>query len=458
MRQGRSLPYSNEAEMGVLGGVLIDNHTLDEVSARLKPDDFYAMAHAHIFEAMTGLDHGGQAIDMITLGTALEAKGVFEKCGGHSYLSRLIDATPSTANIDRHAAIVAATARRRRAITALEAAQATLYEGGQDTDAQLDDVERIVLEATGERGVPGGAVEHLGEVAYRVATEATDHTTPRERGVPSGFSDLDRLTGGFHPGDLVVVAARPAMGKTAFSAALVLNAARRGHPGLICSLEMAREQIAMRALASEAQVPMQTIRLGQLGPEAEHDLFEAGIRLGNLPVLVDDRPGLSVGRVRAGARRARARFNGRLSLLVVDYLQLLRSAGVDGGRRGKWGDNREREVAEISRALKETAKELGIPVIALSQLNRGLESRQDKRPNLGDLRESGAIEADADLVLFLYRDEVYHPNSTDTGIVEVIIGKQRNGPVGNVRLHFDAATQRFLPLARPDQTEGRYMQ
>ncbi|HEY8368888.1 MAG TPA: replicative DNA helicase, partial [Thermodesulfobacteriota bacterium] len=386
------------------------------------------------YAAMLELSERGAPIDVITLAEALRVQGRLDDVGGRAGLAALADATPTAVGIEAYARPVRDRSLLRRAIAAAQAIIARGYEDPGDVDDFLDQAERSVFELSERRVRPSFvATRDLVREAFRVIEERAEAGNPTT-GVPTGFRDLDDMTGGLQPGDLVIIAGRPAMGKTAFALNLAAHVALRERRGVaVFSLEMSREQLVMRMLCAEAKVDAGRLRSGFLSERDWRELTRHAGRLSEAPLFIDDTPALTVLEMRAKARRLTAERP--LGLLVVDYLQLMR--GPDQG-----GERREQEISEISRGLKALAKELSVPVVALSQLNRGLEMRDEKRPKLSDLRESGAIEQDADLILFLYRDVVYRnrewreANPDKVGDAEVIIGKQRNGPIGTVHLEF----------------------
>lgn len=446
---GRILPHSREAEEAVLGGILIDNRTFPLVLDQLQgPDDFYVEAHQKIYRAMIRISEQSQPIDMITLAKGFEDKGDLESIGGHAYLAALIDATPTTANIENYARLVAEKALVRRAVFAAKEIAAEGMGDPSEVDEYLDSSEQKIFEVARARQVM--PYQHLRPIVHEVfqSIEAAAARDGRVTGIPSGFDDLDEMTAGLQAGDLIIVAGRPSMGKTAFALNLGVNAAMREHhaePGrkyhvLVLSLEMGREQLVRRMLCSEGRVDASRVRVGNVGADDWPRLIEAANWLSQTPVFVDDTAAITVLEARAKARRLASEH--ALDLIIIDYLQLMR-----GSSRAA-GDSREREISEISRSLKGLAKEMNVPVVALSQLNRQLESRQDKRPILADLRESGAIEQDADVIVFVYRDEVYNKESPKLGIAEIIVGKQRNGPVGKIELRFTHEYTRFDNLSR----------
>jgi replicative DNA helicase len=436
------------AERAVLGGVLLENDALNVVTELpLRPGDFYKDAHNSIFEAMLALFAEGQPVDTVTLRERLSTAGKLQRVGGDEYLLGLTDTIPTIANIEAHAKIVLEKSVVRRVIHACHETSARGYGDYGSMEEYLDDAERAIFEVAKERLKSG--YEHINEVVLRTFEEITAAAERKEHitGLPTGFRHLDWYTAGFHPGDLVICAGRPGMGKTAFAMNIAINACRaRQAPVAVFSLEMPKEQLARRLLCSEAGVDGNKLRTGRLSRDDWAPLTKAAGELSDLPVWMDDTPGLTLMELRAKARRLKA--DKGLELIVVDYLQLMRS--------GMKSESREQEISEISRSLKGLAKELALPVLALSQLNRGVETRgnKDKRPQLSDLRESGAIEQDADTILFIYRDEVYNPESTEKGVAEIIIGKQRAGPTGTVKCLFRREFTRFENLDQQHEGGG----
>jgi len=431
-------PQQIEAEESLLGGILVDNEGLPASLEVLKGDEFYREAHRTIFRAFQELFDRHEPIDLITAISYLTEQGQLDAVGGAPYLASLLDKVPSASNAPVYARIVSEKALLRRLIQVSNEITSWCYAGGKTPEEILDQAEAAIFTIT-ERRIRS-SFSPLKEIIKKNIELIERFQERREMttGVPSHYIDLDKLTAGFQPSDLIIIAARPSMGKTALSLCIARNAAvQSGVPVGFFSLEMSKEQLAMRLLCAEGRVDSHKIRTGFLGQQDCVKLLGAAGAFMDVPILIDDTPGISVLELRAKARRMKSEWG--LGLVVVDYLQLMR--GRDSA------ESREREISEISRSLKGLAKELNIPVIALSQLNRKVEERGDKRPLLSDLRESGAIEQDADVILFLYRDEVYHPNTQDKGIAEVIIGKQRNGPTGEVKLAYISTYTRFENLA-----------
>ncbi|EHM51738.1 MAG: replicative DNA helicase [Yokenella regensburgei] len=439
-------PHSIEAEQSVLGGLMLDNERWDDVAERVVSDDFYTRPHRHIFTEMARLQETGSPIDLITLAESLERQGQLDSVGGFAYLAELSKNTPSAANISAYADIVRERAVVREMISvANEIAEAGFDPQGRTSEDLLDLAESRVFKIAESRANKDEGPKNIADVLdATVARIEKLFQQPHDgvTGVNTGYDDLNKKTAGLQPSDLIIVAARPSMGKTTFAMNLVENAAMlQDKPVLIFSLEMPSEQIMMRSLASLSRVDQTRIRTGQLDDEDWARISGTmGILLEKRNIYIDDSSGLTPTEVRSRARRI-AREHGGLGLIMIDYLQLMRVPSLS--------DNRTLEIAEISRSLKALAKELQVPVVALSQLNRSLEQRADKRPVNSDLRESGSIEQDADLIMFIYRDEVYHENSDLKGIAEIIIGKQRNGPIGTVRLTFNGQWSRFDNYAGP---------
>jgi replicative DNA helicase len=433
-RHGRVPPQDTDAERSVLGAMLLDRNALLEAMELLTPEDFYRPAHAKIFEAISTLFSKNEPVDEITVSSELKAQGTLDGVGGTAALNALTDSVPTAANAKHYAKVVKNRALTRRLIQAATTIAGAGFESGAEIDVLLDEAESKIFEITRAR-------EHK---SFTVLKDAVKDAFKRieklyERkdaitGVSTGFVDLDRLTSGFQPSELIIVAGRPSMGKTAFALNAALNAAiRHTTPVAVFSLEMSKESLVMRMLCSEARIDAHRLRGGFLKDSDWPKLARAAGMLADAPLYIDDSGALSILEMRAKARRLQAEKG--LGLVVVDYLQLMHGRAAAEGR--------EREISEISRGLKSLAKELAVPVVALSQLNRSLEQRTDKRPMLSDLRESGAIEQDADVICFVYRDEYYNPQSDAKGLAEVIIGKQRNGPTDTVQLRFFKEYTRF---------------
>lgn len=430
--------------MSILGGVLLDNEAINRCLELIEADDFYRESHRKIFRAMIDLSNRSEPCDLITLTDMLKRKGELEEVGGGAYLATLVDYVPTAANIAYYCRIVKEKSVTRRLITAATDIVTRGYDEETTVDELLDGAQKTIFEISENKlrpaFTPVGTI--LKDTFKRIETlyEKKEHVT----GVPTGFYDLDKMTAGFQPGDLIIIAGRPSMGKTAFSLNIAQYAAAHADPPLpvaVFSLEMSKESLVMRLLCSESRVDASRLRTGHLVDTDWHKLTHGADKLSKARLYIDDTPAIPVLEMRAKARRLKAE-NG-LGMIVVDYLQLM---------RGSSQESRQQEISEISRSLKALAKELDVPVVALSQLNRSLESRTDKRPMMSDLRESGAIEQDADVIMFVYRDAVYcddckkRDGSCTKGHekdAEIIIGKQRNGPIGSVNLLFNGEFTKF---------------
>jgi len=441
-------PQNIEAEQSIIGAILIDNEALPKALEVIGIDDFYKTSHRKIFRSMVELFDRNEPIDLITLTDFMKRSDELEAVGGVSYLSSLVNMVPTAANIKYHSKIVREKGLLRSLLRSATEIASKVYEDNLEAEEMVDYAEKSIFDISDKR-VKASFIT-LKEL-IKSSFEMIEHLYDKKEaitGVPSGFRDLDELTTGFQKGDLIVVGGRPSMGKTSFT----LNIAQ--HVGLesretvaIFSLEMAKEQLAFRMLCSEAMVNSNSIRKGFIKKEDWHKLTGAASKLTGAPIFIDDSSGITVLELRAKARRLKMEHG--LSLVIVDYLQLMRGKGSF--------ERREQEISDISRSLKALAKELSIPVIAVSQLNRSVEQRRPPTPMLADLRESGAIEQDADVILFLYRDEVYNKDTpANKGEAEVIVAKQRNGPIGKVNLTFNSSCTRFLNRADreyPSSTE-----
>ncbi len=441
-------PNSVEAEQSVLGGLMLDNDAWLQISERISITDFYRRDHANIFRGIEALANDGKPYDIVTLAEWLESNGLLETSGGLAYLAQLADNTPTAANIAAYADIVRDRAVLRALIKAgTEIAESAFRTEGRSTNELIDTAERTVFEIAERESRGRKGFRPIKELLVS-ALDRIDLLFQRDNpitGVPTGYYEIDGMTSGLQPSDLVIVAGRPSMGKTAFAINIAQHAATREKlPVAIFSMEMPSEQIAMRMLSSLGRIDQHKIRTGKLGDDDWPRLTHAVGVLSEIKLFIDDTPALTPGDLRSRCRRL-AREHG-LSMVVIDYLQLMHVPGTN--------ENRATEISEISRSLKALAKELSVPVIALSQLNRGLESRSDKRPIMSDLRESGAIEQDADLIMFIYRDEVYNEDSQDKGVAEIIIGKQRNGPIGMRKLRFFGEYTTFENLAHDSYGGG----
>lgn len=439
-------PHSVEAEQSVLGGLLLEASALDKIADLMTADDFYRHEHRLIYRQIVRLSELAKPVDVITVAEALEIAGELDKVGGLPYLGSLAHNVPSAANIRRYGEIVRERSiMRKLAEVGADISSSAYNPTGRDAAQLLDEAESKVFEIAeaGSRGKQGFITMPplLTQVVERIETLYGRDNSSDVTGIATGFTDLDRMTSGLQPGDLVIVAGRPSMGKTAFSINIAENVALDSKlPVAIFSMEMGATQLAMRMLGSVGKLNQHDLRTGRLQDDDWGHLTHALGKLNDAPIHIDESAALTALEVRARSRRLH-RQNGGLGLIVVDYIQLMSS------NAGKASENRATEISEISRSLKSLAKELHVPVVALSQLNRSLEQRPNKRPVMSDLRESGAIEQDADLILFIYRDEVYNSDSADKGKAEIIIGKQRNGPIGKVELAFRGEYTRFDNLA-----------
>jgi replicative DNA helicase len=439
------LPQNVEAEAGVLGSLLIDPEAAAQVADYLKADDFYREAHRIIYQAVLDLYETGEPADLITLTDELARQGKLDDIGGVSYVSSLANQVPTSANIDYYGHIVERTAILRRLIHAAGQIAAIAY-NEPDANAALEQAEKLVFNVS--QRITRVDFDPIRET-LREYIDKLDRLHEQRGsivGVGTGFSDLDKMTGGLQKSDLIILAARPAVGKTALALSLAHNAALRFGQGIaIFSLEMSKEQLVARLLSMDAGVDQQRLRTGYIDDDEWERISESVGRLSELNIFIDDTPSISLIEMRSKARRLMMERG--FQLLIVDYLQLMQGSGA-----GRGHENRVQEISEISRGLKGLARELNVPVLALSQLSRAVESRQDKKPQLSDLRESGSIEQDSDIVMFIYRDEVYNPETDRKNIADIIIAKHRNGPVGQVSLYFHAAQTRYrdLELRTPD--------
>ncbi|MBM4269866.1 MAG: replicative DNA helicase [Deltaproteobacteria bacterium] len=444
--QGRVPPQSIEAEEAVLGGVLLDNRALDRAVEALRPEDFYREAHRRVFQALIELDERSEPADVITLTECLKRRGDLDTVGGAAAIAELADRAATASNVGFYARIVRDKAILRRLVeTGSDIAQRA-SSGAVDVGELLDQAEQQVLDIANRKMNPFTKIEEIIVGTVRKIEQLYQNPSALT-GIPSGFIELDKLTSGFQPGDLIILAGRPSMGKSALATNIGQYAAEQTRQAVgMFSLEMSKESLVLRMLCGVAQIDSIKIRTGALADDDFPRLAMAAGHLADLPFFIDDMAGLSVLELRAKARRLK-RENRGLSLIIVDYLQLMRAH--------RDVDNREQEIAMISRSLKALAKELEVPVIALSQLNRAVEGRPNKRPMMSDLRESGAIEQDADVIAFVYRDEFYDKQSPDQGVAEIIIAKQRNGPQGTARLAFRKEYTLFQNLsAREDDPLG----
>ncbi|HCS13080.1 MAG TPA: replicative DNA helicase [Zetaproteobacteria bacterium] len=437
-------PHAMDAELAVLGGIMLDPEALERLEGSLLPEHFYVERHRLIFGAMMDLAAKGQPVDGLTIKDYLEQRSLLDNCGGESYLGELISAIPTSANVKHYASIVRDRAVLRELLSVCSKVSQKVYQSPEiEVGDHLDQAEMDMLAVAERFSRSRPTFSKMSDLMID-GYHALEKRYAEKRavtGTPTGFTDLDEITSGLQPSDLLIIAGRPAMGKTAFAMNLARNAAMQSDfPGSVAvfSLEMSVQQIAMRMLACEARVNMKLLRTGRFSADDWRKLAAASGSLAESPIFIDDTPAISVTDLRSKCRRLK-KETGKLNLIIIDYLQLM-SGRADAERR-------EQEISEITRSLKGLAKELDVPVIALSQLNRSLESRADKRPMMSDLRESGAIEQDADIIMFVYRDEVYNKKPENEGHAELIIAKQRNGPIGKVELAFRGEYTRFDNLA-----------
>jgi replicative DNA helicase len=435
-------PQNIDAEQAILGGILMDPEAIGRITDILRPEAFYLSAHRQIYEAALALAVQGKPTDLMNVATLLHDQGQLEKIGGQGKLAELFDSTPSAVNIDQYAMLVMEKYLRRRLIRVGQEISALGHDTSQEFEEVLNGAEQKVFNITQTRPQDGlvSTADVLTKTFEEIESRSVGLSLP---GLACGFYDLDAMTQGFQRSDLIIVAGRPSMGKTSY----VLNIARNiasyhKLPVAIFSLEMSKEQLVQRLLSAEVRIESSRLRAGRITSQEWEPLGHAISAMSQMPIFIDDTPGISVSEMRSRLRRLQAEQGGALGLVVVDYLQLM---------EGKGNDNRVQALSNITRGMKALARELSVPVIALSQLSRSVESRTDKRPMMSDLRESGAIEQDADLIMMLYRDEYYNKDSPDRGIAEVIISKHRNGPVGIVKLLFEPQFTQFRNLAAPNR-------
>lgn len=432
-------PQNIEAEQAVLGAILLEKDTLIKVTELLFPDDFYRSAHQKIYGAMIDISNDGEPVDLITLTAKLQTKNMLEEVGGVSYLTDLANSVPTAANAEYYAKIIEEKSILRKLIKAATEIASTGYSAAEEINQIIGNAEKRIFEISQKRSSDGfiPIKDVLMESFERI--EFLHHKKGGMTGIPSGFTDLDKMTSGFQKSDLIIIAARPSVGKTAFALNVAQNVAARAKETVaIFSLEMSAQQLVQRMLASEGNIDGHKLRTGMLEEQDWQKLTMAMSTLSDAPIYIDDTPGINIYEIRSKARRLKAEKG--LGLILIDYLQLIHGKGKS--------DNRQQEISEISRLLKGIARELEVPVIALSQLSRAVEQRQDKRPMLSDIRESGSIEQDADIVAFLYRDDYYNAETEKQNIIEIIIGKQRNGPVGKVELVFLKNFNKFVNYAK----------
>ncbi|MGC4378787.1 replicative DNA helicase [Fictibacillus sp. Mic-4] len=433
-------PQNIEAEQAVLGAIFLEPEALVTASELLIPEDFYRSSHQRIFQVMLDLSEKGEPVDLVTVTSELEDKKLLEEVGGVSYLSDLANSSPTAANIDYYSKIVEEKSLLRRLIRAATDIAANGYAREEEVETILNEAEKSILEVANRKNA--GSFISIKDVLVQAYDniEMLHNRKGDITGIPTGFMDLDRMTAGFQRNDLIIVAARPSVGKTAFALNIAQNVATKTDENVaIFSLEMGAEQLVMRMLCAEGNIDAQRLRTGSLQAEDWQKLTMAMGSLSAAGIYIDDTPGVRINDIRAKCRRLQQEKG--LGMILIDYLQLIQGSG-------KAGENRQQEVSEISRSLKALARELKVPVIALSQLSRGVESRQDKRPMMSDIRESGSIEQDADIVAFLYRDDYYDKETENKNIIEIIIAKQRNGPTGTVELAFVKEYNKFVNLDR----------
>ncbi|WP_153126917.1 replicative DNA helicase [Peribacillus tepidiphilus] len=433
-------PQNIEAEQAVLGAIFLEPSSLTLASEILIPEDFYRTSHQKIFSVMLSLNDHGKAVDLITVTEELSASKSLEDVGGITYLSELASSVPTAANIEYYARIVEEKSLLRRLIrTATNIAQDG-YTREDEVEVLLSEAEKSIMDVAQRKNA--GAFQNIKDILVRTYDniEVLANRKGDITGIPTGFTELDRMTAGFQRNDLIIVAARPSVGKTAFALNIAQNVATKTDENVaIFSLEMGAEQLVMRMLCAEGNINAQNLRTGSLTDEDWRKLTMAMGSLSNAGIYIDDTPGVRISDIRSKCRRLKQEHG--LGMILIDYLQLIQGSG-------RSGENRQQEVSEISRSLKALARELQVPVIALSQLSRGVEQRQDKRPMMSDIRESGSIEQDADIVAFLYRDDYYDKETENKNIIEIIIAKQRNGPVGTVQLAFVKEYNKFVNLER----------
>jgi replicative DNA helicase len=431
-------PQNVEAEQAVLGAIFLEPSSLTLASEILIPEDFYRAAHQKIFNVMLKLNDEGKAVDLVTVTEELAAAKLIEDTGGVTYLNDLAGSVPTAANIEYYARIVEEKSLLRRLIRTATEIASDGYSREDEVEALLSEAEKNILAVAQRKNA--GAFHNIKDVLVRTYDniEEMHNRVGDITGISTGFAELDRMTAGFQRNDLIIVGARPSVGKTAFALNIAANVATKtGENVAIFSLEMGAEQLVMRMLCSEGNIDAQRLRTGSLTDEDWGKLTMAMGSLSNSGIFIDDTPGVRISDIRSKCRRLKQEHG--LGMILIDYLQLILGSG-------RSGENRQQEVSEISRSLKQLARELQVPVIALSQLSRGVEQRQDKRPMMSDIRESGSIEQDADIVAFLYRDDYYDKESENKNIIEIIIAKQRNGPTGTVSLAFVKEYNKFVNL------------
>lgn len=439
MRPERIPPQNIDAEQAVLGALFLEPEAFYRVADIIRPGDFYQHGHRLIYEAAVRLQEDGEPVDLVTVTDRLRREGALEKVGGAAYVASLVEMVPTAANIEHYARIIEEKSLLRTLIFVAARISEMGYDEREAADRLVDQAEQMIMEL-GARRTPGSFVPLKDILAHALERiERTYHNKGRIAGLPTGFADLDRLCSGLQPTDLIILAARPSVGKTALALNIAYEvAARQGLPVALFSLEMGKEQLVNRLLCAEGRVDQNRLRTGNLRDEDWERLAGAAAQAESVPLFIDDTGGASLRDIRARAKRFQAERG--LALVVIDYVQLIEP--------NKRAENRQQEIAQISRGLKELAKELDVPVLALSQLSRAVEQRQDKRPLLSDLRESGSLEQDADVVMFIYREELYNKETDRKAIAEIIVAKQRNGPTGRVELGFFKEFPRFFPLRK----------
>jgi replicative DNA helicase len=436
------LPHNIDAEQSVLGSLLLDNETVPQVARIISPDDFYLEAHRQIYMAVLELEEAGQPVDFVTLTNKLRDKGELEKIGGATYVASLANIVPTPTNVEYYARIVNEKALLRNLVHAATRIAALGYAGSDNMERVISEAESTLLEVAASSTSPAfSSVKEILNAVFKDIEERYRHKG-LINGVATGLTDLDKLCCGLQSGDLIIIAGRPAMGKTSLGLTIAHNVALRQRlPVAVFSLEMSREQLVQRILCTEAMVDLQKVRSGNLTEEDWVRLNTAAVQLSTAPLYIHDAFGITTRQLRAEARRLQLEKG--LGLIVIDYIQLMQA-----NRRS---ENRQQEIADISRSLKGLAKDLNVPVLALAQLSRQVEQRVSKRPIMSDLRESGSLEQDSDLVMFIYREEYYKPDTEKKGIAELIVAKQRNGPTGTIEMAFLKEFTRFVNLARENE-------
>ena len=436
-------PHNMDAEQSILAGILINNDAMNQVMDILSPDDFYREAHAHLFEGMVDLYNNNEPIDLVTLSQLLTGKNLLEKAGGTEFLASLVDAVSTSAGIQYHAEIVRDLSVRRKLINQCSIISECCFQGWQETDELLDQAEQSIFNIAEQKiGEGFSTLEEVIKGSFKKLESVAEHEG-FVTGLPTDFRDLDRLTAGLQPSDLIIIAGRPSMGKTALALNIGYNAAAKTKKAVaVFSLEMSQLHLGMRLLSFHSGINATKLRTGFLKDTDWMKLTESANTLSELPIFIDDTSGLSILEMKAKCRRLLKKRD--LGLVIIDYLQLVQ------GRRS--AESRQLEISEISRSLKALAKDLSVPVLALSQLNRKVEDRPNKKPQLSDLRESGAIEQDADVIAFIYRDELYNPTTEENkNVAEIILAKQRNGPTGFFKLQFQQEFTRFRDYVEEDR-------